>query len=127
MGNLKKIFVVEDDAFFLDVLTDNLSENDTYEVKGFSTAEEALNEIGSIPDLIVLDYYLDKENPNAMNGMEALQKIKVISPNCKVIMLSGQESLTTADELLDGGANDYVIKDRDAIKVLQKKIVKAFA
>lgn len=58
--------------------------------------------------------------------MEALKKILAISPKSKVIMLSGQESLNTADELLNNGAFDYVIKDRDAIKVLQRKINKAF-
>ncbi|MBP6459017.1 MAG: response regulator [Crocinitomicaceae bacterium] len=126
MSNQKKlIFVVEDDNFFLQVLTDDLSENESYYVKGFSTAEACLESLNENPNVIVLDFYLDKENPDAMNGMEALEKINSINPNIKVIMLSGQDSLETAGKLLDKGAFDYVIKDSDAIKILQKKISKA--
>jgi len=121
---MKKIFVVEDDSFFLDIITDKLAENENLNVSGFSSAEACLKELGNNPDLIVLDYYLDKEDPSAMNGMEALKKIKNHSPLMKVIMLSGQESLNTADELLNAGADDYVIKDGDAIKILNKKIQK---
>jgi DNA-binding NtrC family response regulator len=126
MSNQKNlIFVVEDDNFFLQVLTDDLSENESYYVKGFSTAEACLESLNENPNVIVLDFYLDKENPDAMNGMEALEKINSINPNIKVIMLSGQDSLETAGKLLDKGAFDYVIKDSDAIKILQKKISKA--
>ncbi len=126
MSNPKNlIFVVEDDNFFLEVVTDDLSENESYAVKGFSTAESCLECLNENPDVIVLDFYLDKENPDAMNGMEALEKINAIDPNIKVIMLSGQDSLETAGTLLDKGAFDYVIKDSDAIKILQKKITKA--
>ena len=125
MSNPKNlIFVVEDDNFFLEVVTDDLSENESYAVKGFSTAESCLECLNENPEVIVLDFYLDKENPDAMNGMEALEKINAIDPNIKVIMLSGQDSLETAGTLLDKGAFDYVIKDSDAIKILQKKITK---
>lgn len=121
------IFVVEDDNFFLELVTDDLSENDSYIVKGFSTAESCLEELHQNPDVIVLDFYLDKENPDAMNGMEALDKIVSRTPASKVIMLSGQDSLDTATTLLDKGAFDYVIKDMDAVSILQKKIVKALS
>ena len=128
MSNPKNlIFVVEDDNFFLEVVTDDLSENESYAVKGFSTAEECLESLNENPDVIVLDFYLDKENPDAMNGMEALEKINASHPEIKVIMLSGQDSLETAGTLLDKGAFDYVIKDSDAIKILQKKITKALS
>ncbi len=128
MSNPKNlIFVVEDDNFFLEVVTDDLSENESYAVKGFSTAEECLENLNENPDVIVLDFYLDKENPDAMNGMEALEKINASNPEIKVIMLSGQDSLETAGTLLDKGAFDYVIKDSDAIKILQKKITKALS
>lgn len=120
----KNMYVVEDDTFFLNVITDDLSENQHYNVKGFSTAEQCIAELGDKPDLIVLDYYLDKDDPSAMNGLEALKKIHQYDPSILVIMLSGQESLSTADELLSTGANDYVIKDSDAIKILQRKITK---
>jgi len=122
--SIKNIFVVEDDTFFLNVITDDLSENKNYSVKGFSTAEQCLAELSQKPDVIVLDYFLDKDDHSAMNGLEALKKIQQYDTSIKVIMLSGQESLATADELLSTGANDYVIKDADAIKILERKLTK---
>jgi two-component system response regulator AtoC len=119
------IFVVEDDNFFLEVVTDDLSENEAYAVRGFSSAEECLDNLHEGPSVVVLDFYLDKDNPDAMNGMEALEKINIARPETKVIMLSGQDSLDVAGTLLDKGAFDYVIKDSDAVKILQKKIEKA--
>jgi len=126
-NNKHLIFVVEDDNFFLELVTDDLSENEAYIVKGFSSAESCLDELHQNPDVIVLDFYLDKENPDAMNGMEALDKIVASTPASKVIMLSGQDSLDTATTLLDKGAFDYVIKDMDAVSILQKKIAKALS
>ncbi len=126
MSNPKNlIFVVEDDNFFLEVVTDDLAENESYSVKGFSTAEACLENLHERPDLIVLDYYLDKEDPNAMNGQEALKKILAINPEMRVIMLSGQDSLGLAGDMIDSGATDYVIKDMDAVKILKKKITRA--
>jgi DNA-binding NtrC family response regulator len=125
MSNPKNlIFVVEDDNFFLEVVTDDLAENDSYSVKGFSTAEACLENLHERPDLIVLDYYLDKEDANAMNGQEALKKILAINPEMRVIMLSGQDSLGLAGDIIDAGATDYVIKDIDAVKILKKKITR---
>ena len=125
MSNPKNlIFVVEDDNFFLEVVTDDLAENESYSVKGFSTAEACLENLHERPDLIVLDYYLDKEDPNAMNGQEALKKILAINPEMRVIMLSGQDSLGLAGDIIDSGATDYVIKDMDAVKILKKKITR---
>ena len=125
MSNPKNlIFVVEDDTFFLEVVTDDLSENEAYSVKGFSTAEACLENLHEKPDLIVLDYYLDKEDANAMNGEDALNKILANNPEAKVIMLSGQDSLGLAGKIIDNGATDYVIKDIDAVKILKKKITR---
>lgn len=121
------IFAVEDDMFFLDVIVDSLSENDEYIVKGFSTAEECLENMAMNPSIIVLDYYLDRENATAMNGMEALKEIQNVAPNTKVIMLSGQDSLNTAGDLIDLGAFSYVIKDSDAVAVLKRKISAALS
>jgi len=121
------VFVVEDDNFFSELIQDFLKENKALKVSGFSSAESCLEKLDENPDIIVLDYYLDKENPAAMNGLDALKEIRRISPNTKVIMLSAQHSLNTAAELLNIGAFDYVIKNNNAIRVLDKIMKKAIA
>lgn len=127
MSDLNKhtLFVIEDNSFFLDIVTTHLSDKDNLTVRAFTSAEEAFENLNENPQIIVLDYYLDKDNPDAMNGMQALRKFKEVGSRAKIIILSGQDSLETAGELIDEGAYDYVIKDSDAIKILEKKIDKA--
>ena len=119
------VFVVEDDKFFSEMVQDFLKENESLNISAFSSAESCLGKLNENPDIIILDYYLDKGDSGAMNGLDALKEIRKKSPKTKVIVLSSQSSLNTATELLHVGAFDYVIKNGNAIKVLDKVMKKA--
>lgn len=119
------VFVVEDDRFFSEMVQDFLKENNSLKVSGFLSAESCIEKLDEQPEIIILDYYLNKGNPDAMNGLEALKEIRKKSPDTKVILLSAQHSLNTAAELLNQGAFDYVIKNHNAIRVLDKVMKKA--
>lgn len=123
--NKPLVFVVEDDAFFMEILKSKLSNNEKYTLKGFESAESCLENLNQSPDIIVLDYNLNKENPKAINGLEALQTIKVKLPFTKVIMLSGQNSFEVAAKIIELGVFDYVIKDDQAFEILEEKILNA--
>jgi len=101
-----KIFVVEDDLWYSKYLNHQLSLNPEYEVKIFNDAKSFLAAMHELPDIITLDYNLPD-----MNGSEILKKIKSISPNTNVIIISGQEDIQTAINLLKDGAYDYITKD----------------
>ncbi len=47
------------------------------------------------------------------NGEQVLKKIKAVAPDTKVIVISGQEDISTAIKLLKSGAFDYLVKDED--------------
>ena len=123
--NKPLVFVVEDDSFFLEILKSKLSNNEKYNLIGFDSAEACLKKWYKNPDVIVLDYNLDKDNPKAINGIEAIQKIKEKLPLTKVIMLSGQNSFEVASKIMELGVYDYVIKDTNAFKILSSKILNA--
>jgi two-component system response regulator AtoC len=106
MKTLYKIFVVEDDAWYSKYLNYQLSLNPEYEVKVFNDAKSFLAAMHELPDIITLDYNLPD-----MNGSEILRKIKSISPDTNVIIISGQEDIQTAINLLKDGAYDYITKD----------------
>lgn len=101
-----KIFVVEDDLWYSKYLNHQLSLNPEYDVKIFNDAKSFLAAMHELPDIITLDYNLPD-----MNGSEILKKIKSISPNTNVIIISGQEDIQTAINLLKDGAYDYITKD----------------
>ncbi len=101
-----KIFVVEDDLWYSKYLNHQLSLNPEYDVRIFNDAKTFLASMHELPDIITLDYNLPD-----MNGSEILKKIKSISPNTNVIIISGQEDIQTAINLLKDGAYDYITKD----------------
>jgi len=103
-----KIFVVEDDLFYGELLKRHLSLNPDNEVHLFKTGKECLDKLYRKPDVVSLDYGLPD-----MQGDKVLKKIKEDYPELPVIIVSGQEDIKTAVELLRGGAYDYFVKDTD--------------
>ena len=72
------------------------------------------------PDIITLDYSLPD-----MTGMDVLTKITDFNPELPVVIISGQENINTAVELLKHGARDYIMKNDD-IKTRIWNTVKIF-
>lgn len=103
-----KIFVVEDDEWYREFLSYNLSLNPDFEVQNFETGKSCLDAIHELPDIITLDYKLPD-----MAGEKVLAKIKDYNPEIEVVVVSEQESIETAVELLKAGAYDYIVKTKD--------------
>lgn len=105
-----KIFIVEDNTLYAGLLKYNLSLNPDYEVEVFTTGKECLSNLYRKPSVITVDYTLDD-----MTGIELLKKIHNHNPNIQVIIISGQEDVTTAIELIKEGAVDYLVKNEETI------------
>src|SRR6185503_2649279 len=74
----------------------------------FLSAKDFFSLQNENPDVITLDYRL----PDG-TGEEVLQKIKEHNPNAEVIIISEQENIETAVDLLKLGAYDYIVKGKD--------------
>jgi len=107
------IFCVEDDEFYAAMLHHKLSLNPDYKVSTFKDAKSLLEKINDFPDIVTLDYQLPD-----MDGAELLKFIRQKSPNTKVIVLSGQSSVSVASGLFKLGAYDYIVKDETALERL---------
>lgn len=108
------LFLVDDEPIQNEMLKDYLSERFLYNIKIYDNAEEALQNMNLNPEIIVLDYHLNAHKPDAMNGVDALKKIKERYPKTQVIMLSGQDKIEVATESMKFGAYDYVVKGEAA-------------
>lgn len=102
------VFVVEDDEWYNKLLVHSLSLNPEFEVKRFFSGKEVLDAMHERPSVITLDYRLPD-----IDGESLLKKIKEIDPSVEVIIISEQENITTAVELLKLGAYDYIVKSKD--------------
>ena len=103
-----KIFVVEDDDWYRELLGYNLELNPDYEISKFENAGTCLNQLHEHPHVVTLDYRLPD-----MQGAEALKKIKEYNADIEVVVISEQENIDTAVELLKLGAYDYLTKSDD--------------
>ncbi len=121
------IYLVDDDQLFITSLKDQVKKMFKFEtnIQTFSTGEECLKNFQNPPNVIILDYFLNGDNPNAMNGLNVLKKIMQISPDTKVIMLSAQDKIEVAVNLIKYGAYDYIIKNDQVF--LRTKLVVANA
>lgn len=118
-NNTFKVFLVDDDAFCLNVYHQHLSKLGYNHVSLFENGSDCLNRLTENPDIIFLDHGMGD-----LTGIEVLKKIKRFNPDIYVVFLSGQEHIETAVSALKYGAFDYIVKgdmDLDNItKVLAK-------
>ncbi|MDP2059410.1 MAG: response regulator [Flavobacteriaceae bacterium] len=121
-----KLFLVDDDAVFLKMLEIEFLLHADFNIETFPTGEACIENLSHKPDVVILDYFLDGIDKNAINGIETLVKIKAIDPNIPVIMLSCQDKIDVAVSCMHNQAFDYVVKSETAFVRLQKAISSIF-
>ncbi len=127
MNNEKiKLFLVDDDAVFLKMLEIDFLQHADFTIETFATGELCLLNLSHDPDVIILDYFLDGIEKNAMNGIETLDKIKAYNPDIPVVILSSQDKIDVAVNCMHHRAFDYVVKSETAFMRLQKIITAIF-
>lgn len=112
---MSKILIIEDEASIRRVLKKIISEeNELYKVE---EAEDGLVGIEMISktdyDLVLCDIKMPK-----MDGVEVLEKMKILKPEIPVVMISGHGDLDTAVNTMRLGAFDYISKPPDLNRLL---------
>jgi DNA-binding NtrC family response regulator len=120
------LFLVDDDALFLKSLEIEFTDNTESVIKTFPTGELCLENISQNPDVIILDYYLNSIDRNAINGLETLDRIKTANQSIPVVMLSSQDKIEVAVNCMKHQAFDYIVKSETAFIRLQKTITTIF-
>lgn len=113
-----KIFIVEDDPFYGRLLKHHLSLNPDYEVELFTSGKACLQEMYRKPDVVSIDYGLPD-----MTGDVLFNKILAVNSNVPVVIISGQDDIATAVDLLKKGARDYIVKDDNTKDLLWRSII----
>lgn len=103
-----RIFVVEDDPLYQKMIKYLVELNPDHEVHVFDSGKACLAGMHLQPHIVSLDYTLKD-----MTGEEVLLKIKKYNPKTEVLILSGQQDISTAVKLLREGASDYIVKDTE--------------
>ncbi len=101
------VMIVDDDAMVLDLNRRYVERIEGFKVKALaSSGEEALIHLKNKNiDLIILDIYMPK-----MDGLSVLKRIRSISLNTDVILVTAAKDAEKIDTALKLGAVDYLIK-----------------
>jgi two-component system, NtrC family, response regulator PilR len=113
-----RILIVDDELSMREFLS-ILLEREGYETVVAGNAEEALRQIdGSLFDLVISDVQMP-----GLNGIELLARIKQVSPETAVLMVTAFSTAEQAVEAMKLGAYDYISKPfkNEEIKVLISK------
>ena len=117
--SVEKIMVVDDDALGREYLCETLKRGG-YDVTGVGNGQQAVSRI-SKEDFDMV--FMDMKMPG-MDGMEALEKVKGISQETVVILMTAYGTIESAVEAMRKGAYDYIIKpfSPDQIELLISRV-----
>lgn len=111
-----QVLLIDDDQDFLAILSERLMIRDM-DVTTVSSAAEAFVLVANRPyDAIILDLQMPE-----MDGLQALERFKAISPDLQVILLTGHATVAKGVQAMKLGAADVLEKPVD-IRVLTEKI-----
>jgi len=111
---ISRILVVDDEAEIRDILT-HLLEKEGFKVITAPDGHQAMQKIClETPDAVILDVCMP-----GLNGMELLKKIKEISGDLPVVLITAYGDIHQAVEALKEGAYDYLVKPFDNNEVIR--------
>ncbi|RKL67938.1 two-component system response regulator [Salipaludibacillus neizhouensis] len=115
--------LITDDAAFMRMTLKKMVTDAGYEV--VAEAENGQQAIDLYlehkPDLVTMDITMPE-----MNGIQALEKIKALDPNAKVVMCSAMGQQNMVVDAIQKGAVDFIVKpfDEPRIKEAIEKALK---
>ncbi|MFA5586180.1 MAG: response regulator [Saccharofermentanales bacterium] len=109
--NKEQIIIIDDNKYYAELIKANIYKIGYKNTKIFNNGEDSIEYIKkNKPKCVILDHILSS---NGFNGDDVLKKIKKIDNKINVIIISGQEDVKIATELMKLGAFDYIIKNED--------------
>ena len=116
-----KILVVDDEPSHRRMI-EAVLDAEGYEIKQAENGQTAIEAVEDrFYDLVIMDIRMPK-----VGGIEALKKIKEISPGIPIILMTAYASVGTAVEALKSNAYDYLTKplDIEELKILVAKALR---
>lgn len=114
-GKQQNVLVVDDDTLMREVLKAILR-GEGYTVAGEAKdGQTCINQVERLkPDAVCLDV-----NMPGISGLETLRILREKFPSVRVVMITGDASMTTVRDAVSYGATGYIIKPFNALRVAE--------
>ncbi len=112
MNTKKKILLVDDDQFLVDLLSEKVTKAG-YEALKAHNGTDAIEVVSkNKPDLILLDLMMP-----GMDGLSVLKNLKgnEVNKNIPVIILTSLSDPSVASEIKNNGGSGYLLKDEHTL------------
>jgi two-component system, NtrC family, response regulator AtoC len=113
------VYIVEDDKWYAEFLRHHVEMNPENQVEIFDNGKSYEKALVHKPDVVCLDFNLPDDT-----GERLLKLTKASNPNSEVVIISGQEDIKVAIELMNLGAYDYILKDDETSTRIWSTLVK---
>jgi DNA-binding NtrC family response regulator len=118
-----KIIALDDDPIFgmllnkhFEHFSQEMSANGAIlDYKIARTSREGLRDFDETCNVMILDYSLDELDDSDITGLDILDEVKILSPNTKVLVVSGKRETSIKNEFLAHGAIEFMEKDTNTI------------
>lgn len=122
----REVVIIEDSEIIADLMKKFISDKFGCEVRQFASAEAYL-EADTFTDVLLLDFYLNSKNKNAMNGAELLKELSLRDLKVPVIIISGISDEQVKNELETHKIVSFINKDTPEFwNRLEVELVKFF-
>jgi DNA-binding NarL/FixJ family response regulator len=113
---ISSIAIIEDDEKVRHYLAEQIQlQVDVKELRIFKDGESALKELSARP----VDVALFDVNLPGMNGIDCMQRLKMLHPRMQMIVLTVYDNPETIFDALKAGATGYLLKSTPAEKVVE--------
>ena len=114
----KKIFIVDDADFIVDMLRLILEDAGHVIVGVAFNGEHALELVrnlppSSMPDIVTVDFYMPK-----LGGMETIEEIRSLAPGAKFVLISSHATRAVVQMAKKAGVYAFIVKPFDPQTVL---------
>ena len=122
---MAKILIIEDDQFLADILMNNLSQGEPWDLELATTGDTGLEKMRAAkPDLLLLDLVLP-----GIDGYEVLRQMKAdpALADIRVLILSNLGQKTEVSKGIELGAEDFFIKSNNDVDDIRRKVKELLA
>ena len=116
-----KVFLVDHDLITLNKYRQGLENIGYKDIHLFLNGVICINNLHLKPFIIFLNHPIDESS-----GFDVLKKIRQHYPNIYVVIMSNQENVNLAVDVVRNGAFDYIVKGDNEISKMSQVIERIF-